>query len=782
MFENAYNYISEKNNVSISFCTSQSKGCPSKNILSDNQKSIWLSEKNVPQTIIINLSRMIKSPNNYFKYFGIYCWHAYTTNPKTIQISFSENNNKYFLIGEFELNMSPSPQFFQIDNITIKKNIKKIKFLKLIIKETFGGNRTYINQIFLYDDTIDINYNYSLSNYEENLNESDDDYNNNFKPISPSKEVKKYYNTNPKNSLKESLKKKSKKNYDLLNDELKEKKLKKIEKILKSKILNNITEKKEKETINNEKEEQLNINKYITPENEKEEEEENLNYQNVNLNDYLSDENSKIQSISSHPRNKIYNVSNLMSGNQTESEDPFKTNNFNSHSNSTYSTNPNKRNLTPIPKSSKPYFKSPINKNDISISNRNNNDKKICFSKNENSDYKRLEDQLKQMEEQLKLLEPNYDMGKNLSHSKSFSFLPNESNKILSTPYNPFINQNNNNTINQNNNNTINNNNINTINQNNINTINNNNTNINFTNENNQFNSISLKKGELIIPNKDIEDNLNSLNSNGGNLYEDRLKVLENKMNNIENEIIDMKNQFNKLSNDIQILISKKESNNNNNQIIQIVLNECEKLINLKLNEFNYQLNNQYHQSMNRTSHEYYSNNNINYNSISLDSDLNSLELRLNKKIDEKLNILANNIQSQINDNLLRPSIKSIEKTMKNNMEEIKDKLIQLNLNTNNNNNFNQSEGTSFVDSYRISKSLFTSQNDNKSSSVKRNEKFEEINKIGEKLYDKLVEKEKKLQEFKNETTNYLKRKLKNDERKFTNSINSLNSQSNNIN
>jgi len=215
MFENAYNYISEKNNVSISFCTSQSKGCPSKNILSDNQKSIWLSEKNVPQTIIINLSRMIKSPNNYFKYFGIYCWHAYTTNPKTIQISFSENNNKYFLIGEFELNMSPSPQFFQIDNITIKKNIKKIKFLKLIIKETFGGNRTYINQIFLYDDTIDINYNYSLSNYEENLNESDDDYNNNFKPISPSKEVKKYYNTNPKNSLKESLKKKSKKNYNL---------------------------------------------------------------------------------------------------------------------------------------------------------------------------------------------------------------------------------------------------------------------------------------------------------------------------------------------------------------------------------------------------------------------------------------------------------------------------------------------------------------------------------------------------------------------------------------
>ena len=78
-----------------------------------------------------------------------------------------------------------------------------------------------------------------------------------------------------------------------------------------------------------------------------------------------------------------------MTGNQTESEDPFKTNNINSNSNSHYSTKQNKRNLTPIPKSSKPYFKSPIIHDDVSISNKNKNDKKICFCKNENNDYKR---------------------------------------------------------------------------------------------------------------------------------------------------------------------------------------------------------------------------------------------------------------------------------------------------------------------------------------------------------------------------------------------------------
>ena len=535
---------------------------------------------------------------------------------------------------------------------------------------------------------------------------------------------------------------------------MKEKKLKKIEKILKSKILNNITVKNEKETINQES----NINKYITPENEYnyEEEEEKLKSPKINLNDYLSDENSKFQSISSHQRNKIYNVSNLMTGNQTESEDPFKTNNFNSHT-TTYSTYNNKRNLTPIPKSSKPFFRSPIiNDNN---SNKSKNEKKIKNkydinkgnnNNNENNDYKRLEDQLKEMEDQLKLLVPNYDMGKNLSHSKSYNFLPKESNskRIESKPNNPFVNVNNNNKTNYNN-----------------------------------VNTQSIKKEESINQNsnKDVIENLNSLNTNRVVISEERINIIENKINNLENDIFEMKNQFNKISNDIQILISMKESHNNNNnntdssQLIQIVLNECEKLINLKFSEFNYQINS--HQYSNRISHDYYPN----YNTISLDSDLNSLEIRLNKKIDERLNILANNIQNQINDNLLVPSIRNIENTMKNNMNEIKDRLTQLNLNSNNN-NFNQSEGTSFVDSYRVSKSLFTSQNELRSSSLKRNEKLEEINKLGEKLYDKLVEKEKKLQEFKNETTNYFKRKLKNDERKFTNSINSLNSQSNNIN
>ena len=51
-----------------------------------------------------------------------------------------------------------------------------------------------------------------------------------------------------------------------------------------------------------------------------------------------------------------------------------------------------------------------------------------------------------------------------------------------------------------------------------------------------------------------------------------------------------------------------------------------------------------------------------------------------------------------------------------------------------------------------------------KTSSKLRNEKFDEINKIGEKLYNRLLEKEKKLELLKKEKTQFLNEEIdKND-------------------
>ena len=59
-------------------------------------------------------------------------------------------------MGFFELEMRDGLQLFNIDyNILDDENIKnKIKAIKIIIKNSFGGNKTYINQIMFYENTV----------------------------------------------------------------------------------------------------------------------------------------------------------------------------------------------------------------------------------------------------------------------------------------------------------------------------------------------------------------------------------------------------------------------------------------------------------------------------------------------------------------------------------------------------------------------------------------------------------------------------------------------------
>ena len=736
MFEQEFNFVSEENNVKINYCSSQTKGCDCKNILSNNRKSIWLSEKSVPQIIIIDLSKMEKKPENFFfKYFAIYCWHAYSTNPKIIQILVSENNKKYFDLGDYELAMSPKIQYFQIENLDRIKN-KGIKFIKLIIKETFGGSRTYINQIFFYDEQSKIN-NETEENFPTITNNEIDENNNNID--------EKYFKQNTfeiedgRNYFNKNMNKKSNRKTDELDEEEKERKLKKIEKILKTKILSNNINLENESLENDITNRKINKNLLINPDDENE---DDKIYSN--LNQYLSHANSNFNSAKN--KNIEYNNNYINYNNRTE-------NTFSPEITNSSNFNIPKRIMTPIPKGSKLIFKSPDNTISYINTNPNTNYK---ISLNSDKEYKRLEAQLKEMEDRLKSLNTennnnsninniNNSNSKNITHSKSFSFLPKEQNNSLrSNKNNNYINIQK--EINDNYNNYVNNDTLNLP--------------VQSTNRNFNINTNS---------NRQFIENLNNLNTNRI-LPSERVNSIEQRMSNLENEIKGIKDQFTTLSKNIQLLVNMKSNNNNINteQIIQIVLKECIKLIENKFNEIQFQYqNNQI--TNNRMSNEFTSNNNL---YVSTDSNLYSFEMRLNKKIDERLDLLANHIQEQLNNNFLKPSIQSIENTMKNNMNEIKEKLNQINTHSNNN-LLNQSE-TSFVESIRGTKSLLNSQSDIKNSTIRRNEQYDEINRLGEKLYDKLVEKEKKLEEFKIETTNYFKKRMKKDNKKLQDSLNSL--------
>jgi hypothetical protein len=160
--------------------SSEMNGCPITNILEKEIKSIWLSDESLPQEIILNLNK-----NDFIHYpkklsaIGIYCWHAYSTNPKLIEILINTNKsiNNYISLGDFDLELKPGLQLLQLDEDLLLDNeenkLNDNLSIKLIIKETFGGKRTYINNLSLYEE-VDM----SILNLKSIQEENDEESNN----------------------------------------------------------------------------------------------------------------------------------------------------------------------------------------------------------------------------------------------------------------------------------------------------------------------------------------------------------------------------------------------------------------------------------------------------------------------------------------------------------------------------------------------------------------------------------------------------------------------------
>ena len=141
----------------------------------------------LPQEIIIDLNNLIQYPINSYQSFGVFCWHGYNSNPKLVEFLISEGNDdikEYQSLGLYELEQKSGIQIFPIKNNKILENSKNIKFIKIIIKENFGEDWTYINQIMLYDkdsnrinnvlkdSIISLSKNENSQNYVDNTNDN----------------------------------------------------------------------------------------------------------------------------------------------------------------------------------------------------------------------------------------------------------------------------------------------------------------------------------------------------------------------------------------------------------------------------------------------------------------------------------------------------------------------------------------------------------------------------------------------------------------------------------
>ena len=122
------------------------------------------------------------------------------------------------------------------------------------------------------------------------------------------------------------------------------------------------------------------------------------------------------------------------------------------------------------------------------------------------------------------------------------------------------------------------------------------------------------------------------------------------------------------------------------------------------------------------------------------------LENEINRKLDEKLGYLKNNLY----DKFLQPTINKIGDSMKKNIEQIKTQVDTLGNNLYKQKNILEKNNNYFGNDEYDEENIY------KSSSHLRNEKFDEINRISEKLYNKLLEKEKKLKILKQERSKFL--------------------------
>lgn len=105
------------------------------------------------------------------------------------------------------------------------------------------------------------------------------------------------------------------------------------------------------------------------------------------------------------------------------------------------------------------------------------------------------------------------------------------------------------------------------------------------------------------------------------------------------------------------------------------------------------------------------------------------------RKLEQKFETMTNNIEVRMLNNFLKPSIQSIENTLKMDINELKSRFN--NIQTNENLKSNNFDDSKLHDSSLIKSSTNRHENGNMDT------KISEINRLGERLYEKLLEKVK---------------------------------------
>ena len=609
--------------------------------------------------------------------------------------------------------MRPGKQLFPLNynNIINDKNIKyNIKAIKLIVRETYGGNRTYINQVMFFEQSAEEVKDLICSNDLNKIYKLNKKLINNSNSNNSSKNI----NKRRKNNLKEKYKKN--KNFEgkqedsdiyKISDITNGKDIKAVEitPILKKPFRQIKTDIKNSGKNNLKREKlEISLNK------------DNNEKDNLTPNKYLK----RIRSL--HKGNNTSNFSNYNHNIQFAKNFGFNLKDENSH---------NKQNLE-----NNSIFNSSLN-NNSGINSKNEKNNEMFSNEYEDENTNNFQDE-EMIEEQQNINfsqfeNNNYINGQNNTNNnfnKQINFeniedkisnISENTQKMYKTHQNINYNQRPNTLLPDL---------------------------INFKSNNNSNLPTEQNRKEMSI--NSINNNFSqrysmvTMNENYNNMKKQKINNIKQKLDYLEGNILEIKKTLQEISEGFSFCASKEFIINNfREQILSI----CEEIYNEYYLNNNYNINENDNNDINNANYINEQNGNeslmtnsnyVNQNDINNNNKLEKdLENQINQKLDEKLGSLQNNIF----DKYLKPTINKIGDSMNKYMEQI------------------QLEVDNINDKPNLNNINIESKNDlgsKLSTSKIRNQKFDEINKIGERLYNKLLEKEKKLKLLKQEKAKFL--------------------------
>ena len=145
------NWASAELGTTLVDFSSEVADCEAQNVLESSMNSIWLTEEGIPQWFCLSLAQIQKTRDIVIRTVGWHCWHPYTTNPHVVTVHVSSDGSKFKQWDTFQ---AASPQRGTQLFCCAPISASIYPFIAFEVTETFGGNQTYLNRLFLYSDEI----------------------------------------------------------------------------------------------------------------------------------------------------------------------------------------------------------------------------------------------------------------------------------------------------------------------------------------------------------------------------------------------------------------------------------------------------------------------------------------------------------------------------------------------------------------------------------------------------------------------------------------------------